>query len=99
VQRRLFALRMKFKYIPFILVLTLAPVKIFLLLQKGNLFDSLSWTVFSAVWMWIEWSFWKDKDMPSYAGSFRYADGKNQIARTFFVVIMIVCYLIGVIGY
>ena len=80
-------------------MVSLSIAKLFILWQRQNTFDLLSWIFFSAIWIWVGWGYWKDKDMPAYVGNFRYNDGKNQLARTIFVVSMIVCFLIGFIGY
>lgn len=84
--------------IPFFSVLVVFPLKLWLLWTNFDVFNVVAWCVGSAMWLWITWAYWKNRDMPAYAGSFRYENGKNQFARTMYAISTLVCYLIAALA-
>lgn len=88
---------MNWKAIPFFLVIVLGSVKFFFVLTRSSTFETIGWGLFSIMWAWITWAYWKDKEIPAYAGSYAYGNGENNFARTMYVVVMLVCYLLGIV--
>lgn len=89
---------MNLKALPFLLVIVLGSVKLFFMLSRPSTFDQIGWGMSSIMWAWITWAYWKDKDMPARAGSFKYENGQNNVARTMYVLVMLFCYLLGVVA-
>ena len=65
-----------------------AVIKATTLYIAGAFPDLMGWVLFSGVVCWIAWAYATDRDMPSY-GSMDYEGGKNQLARTIYLVVMV----------
>lgn len=85
---------MNLKVIPFLLIMAVGLMKLFMFSQRPSTFDLIGWTMSSLMLIWIAWAYWKDKELPAYAGNFSYQNGTNQFARTMYVSVWLCCYLV-----
>ena len=86
------------KATPLALIAVLGLVKFLFLFEKSGQFEKVGWLAGTLVWSWLGWAYWKDKDMPTYSGDFSYKNGQNDFARTVYIIVMLFCFLLGVIG-
>jgi hypothetical protein len=85
---------MNLKIIPFLLIMVVGLVKLFMFSQRPSTFDLIGWSMSSLMLAWIGWAYWKDKELPAYVGNFSYQNGTNQFAITMYVSVMLFCYLV-----
>lgn len=83
---------MKKRAMPFILICLVGPLKLIWISINFNLFNILAWLGFSLVSAWIGWAYWRDRDMPSYAGDFRFKEG-NNFPRTLYAFSSLAAYV------
>lgn len=86
---------MNLRAIPFIFAIALGLVKLFLLIIRRDVFDIFAWLLFSVICLWVCWAYWKNRDIPAYSGNFKFQDGRNEIPRAAFTLLMVVAYFIG----
>ena len=89
---------MTLRITPLVFFAALGLAKFILLIEQGSRFDQIAWLAGTVVWCWLGWAFWKDKDMPAYSGSFGYKNGENDFARAIYIIVMMICFLLGLIG-
>jgi len=69
---------MSLKAIPVLFLCILAGIKIILIIVSFNVFDFLIWCINTIMVGWMEWAFWRDRDLPVATGFFKYKEkGKN----------------------
>ena len=83
------------KAIPFAMAIIIGAIKMILILNRGEWINVFIWCAFCAMWFWIFYAFWKDKDMPSYSGEFRFNDGKSDVKRLIYMISSSIVFLIG----
>lgn len=88
---------MKLKAIPLFVVLIFGTIKLLYSLSTRNRFDIIYGVLISLCFVQITWAYWKDKDMLA-PPNFNYKNGKNDLPRAIFVVSMLICYLLFVLG-
>jgi len=88
---------MNLRAIPLIFVILLGPMKLFFLATRRDAFDIFAWILFSAACLWVCWAYWKNRDIPAYSGNFKFQDGRNELPRVAFTLLMTAVYFIGAI--
>jgi hypothetical protein len=90
---------MTYRFWPFFIVAIFAIFKLTKLFQGHETGELVAWAFGSAGWLWIMWAYWKDRDMVARSGNFKYQNGENDFARTFYAISMVVTYVIAVISF
>lgn len=85
---------MNLKSIPFFVLVSLSPLKFFLLLQASDITEMILWGLISLGFGWIEWAYWKNREMPARAGNFKYQNGKNDFIRALYAAAILCAYLL-----
>jgi hypothetical protein len=88
---------MKLKAVPLLVILISGTTKLLYSLSTRSHFDIISGVVISLCFVQITWAYWKDKDMLA-PPNFNFKNGDNGLPRTLFVVSMLICYLMFVVG-
>lgn len=88
---------MNLKVIPLFEILVLGTIKLMYSVNVKSRFDIIFGILITICFIQITWAYWKDKDMLA-PPNFNYNNGENSLPRAMFVVAMMVCYLMFVVG-
>ena len=84
------------KFLPFVLGLLIAIIKMLQAIGTGDSFASFAWGLFSLAVIQITWAYWKGRDMLA-PPNFDFKDGTNEFPRLLFALGAITCLLIGLL--
>jgi hypothetical protein len=84
---------MNWKSFPLAFVVLASILKAFFLVSAGS-FAVVAWVLFSSITIWICFSFWKNKKMPSYSGDFGFHEGK-RLPRLIYLISTLVVFCIA----
>jgi hypothetical protein len=74
--------------LPIAAILVLLCRSLYSVLVNSPVFEAVAFLIFSVWVVWICMAYSHDKDIPAYAGDFKFGKGQNQTLRALFAVTM-----------
>ncbi len=88
---------MNLKFIPFLIVLLVGIPKAVLACYAAKTLPTVTLLLLTLAFGWLQWTYWRDKDMPTSSGNFKYEHGQNEFMRALYAIVMLVVFLAGAV--